>query len=660
MSVRALLGLTLLSSALVIGCGDSLKPGEPGPGSDGGGDTPGSDMAGRDSGPIAMQDMRGQNMPGSPNIVVTSPAEGSEIAGDTLTVTATITPTSNMPVDANSVIISITPPGKGVVTAAMHLTPTANVFTGSISLADVPSGKGATFTVTAASTGGLEASVTVTYTHDHGPVIQFYQPTDKAVKGTFNVEFTVDDTLYPITDISKVSAGIRTQGDVQLTVVPGATPFRVTALVDATKFNPELDGNFIITARATNSKGTVGTGTQKLVVDNAGPIISDIKPIAGSYVGGTIQLSATIQDKDMVSEVNKTTVVVVFGNDPTDEDHVAHLTAAGNNSYVGEFDVGKLSTSFVLPTVSVRADDVLGNHTEVAHTLIVDNTRPWVSMDQRTLMRVAKLNTQKQYECSQLFSPLGTDVAVEAATVPQVFTLRARAEDHGNWAPGLKVIRYSSLSPTQAPKLFAIPDNRTTPVPLAVDTDNDGFCDDVNPDLLPTTENQSGQALSLVLTPITKAGAPDYTKSATVPAGCDVVGEDNFPGVDLLCQLAGTTMYYTVPYPDEHYVNPIFTIPPIGGDEAGCVGFQFDSLNNLPEGPTCFVTRAVDFTGNVNVSFPLHLCIDRGGGKCPSGWYDATSCTGKWDKVQKKIVAGTCTEGPTFPRSTPEIRYLGK
>jgi hypothetical protein len=363
------------------------------------------------------------------------------------------------------------------------------------------------------------------------------------------------------------------------------------------------------------------------------------------------------------------------------------------DTFHGFYDIRALGTHYVLPELSIRADDTLGNHSEYAEEIVVDNTKPWLTMNSAFQMRVAK-QSGSIYECSILFSPIGDDAIHEGQPIPssqpnpppnpdppvlQLITVRARVEDRGNWAPGLTVERVSGIAAGSV-QLFAIPD---TGAPLAVDTDGDTWCDDVNPTLIPTTSVQmSGEALSLQLSQVGKVGFPDYTGPAQQPnpepSGCNVLGEPNATVPDLLCPFARTKLTYTLQYLNNStssMVSAIWTIPPVDGtSNSGCVGFQLDSLNTLPEGPTCFVTRATDAVGNTNVSYPLHVCIDRGGGKCVT-WNPSTvanDCTGIWDKVQQKILPGTCREAPpaslsnlhpnpgTFPQDGTEVRQLPK
>jgi hypothetical protein len=147
-------------------------------------------------------------------------------------------------------------------------------------------------------------------------------------------------------------------------------------------------------------------------------------------------------------------------------------------------------------------------------------------------------------------------------------------------------------------------------------------------------------------TPTTRGGACTGGTAGCPPAFCDEVGDiSTTVPPKPLCPYAGTGITFSLTYSDTPTPS-IWTLPPVTGDLSGCVGNQLDSLNHLPEGPTCVITRAVDKAGNVQVSYPLHICIDRGGGKCTAFAPNALDCTGVFDKVQQKIVAGTCTAPP--------------
>ena len=149
-SIRLGLLVPLLAAAA---CGQSLQPLAPfdsgipvddmAQGTDGGGARPDIGMA--------TIDMAGFNQAGSPVVTITAPAAGTEVQGDTLNVTATITSPTNTPIKADTVSVAVTPPGGAIVSAPLSLTATANVYSGHVDISAVPSGN-ATFTVSAADT----------------------------------------------------------------------------------------------------------------------------------------------------------------------------------------------------------------------------------------------------------------------------------------------------------------------------------------------------------------------------------------------------------------------------------------------------------------------------------------------------------------------------
>ncbi len=653
----------LLPLVAITACGQTLKPldqFDAGPGADLSGVQEDGGLLQGDLG-SAQVDMTGFNTAGSPVVTITVPAAGTEISGDTLTVTATVTSPTSTLIASGSVQVTITPPGGGVVNQPMQPGAMANTWTADISIAAVPSGM-ATFTVSAADIAGKLGSAQGTYLHDHGPTITFVKPTAATAKDTLSVEVIIDDALHPITMLSQVKAGIHSPGDITLTQIAGATPFRAAANVNLNNYNPTLDGPQVVTVTATNSKGTSQTARKQFTVDNSGPVIVIDKPAGGSFVGGVTTIQATITD---LSGVNPASVVAVVAGNLANTVSLTRMDPMSND-YVGFFDMRALGTNkYVYAEVSVRADDTLGNHNETGEQVIVDNTPPWLSMDGSMQMRVGKYDANNNIECSRLFAPLGPPSdhpAIEGQTVQQVITLRARVEDQGNKAPGLLETHISGLDPSTV-TLFAVP--FTTGTVLAVDTNGDGICDDVNPTLIPTTNvSMSGEALALAMSPLANgAGSADFRLDAansppnTPPAGCAEVGDQatTAPPTPMCAITSGMT--FALPTNDA--VGAVWSIGPITSTQ--CAGYQVDSLNHLPEGPTCVITRAVDKAGNQMVSYPLHICIDRNGGKCTSFTPNATDCTGKWDKVNQMLVPGTCTRGTpgtdTFPTSG-EVRYL--
>jgi hypothetical protein len=622
----------------------------------GGGTTGGKDMAGEDAAPPAIIDMAGFNQAGAPVVVITAPTAGLEIHGDVLTVTATITSPTNAIIQASSVELTVTPPGGAVATAPLTLTPVANVYSGKVSLPDDASGPG-TFTVAASDTAGLKGSAQGTYVHDHGPILSFVAPTGMTpVKGTqtISVEITVNDTLHPITDVSQVSAGIRTLGDIKnLQAVTGANPFTVYAMVDLKTYGtPALDGSQLIKAQAESSTHIIGQATQPLIIDNTGPVINITAPLfspTSEFVSGVTQISADITDA--LSPIDDSTVVAVWGGDPTAFSVPLTRSSSSSTTYTGTFDVRSLGTHYVQPTLSVRASDTLGNQTAQVTSFFVDNTRPWVSMDAALQVQVAEHDgTTMKEGCSEPFSPLGPDVVLEGVPTPLAITLRTRVEDQGNDEPNLSQPHVSGIDTSansNAVVMYVVQDDGNTT--LAVDTDNDTICDDVNPQLVPTTDVElPGEALTIRLVPIAGSGQADFRVSGTsaLGPGCEQHGLTGATFANAgICDT--TSLIFNVNTVNN--VNEIFAPGPVADDKLECVGTQLDGQNHNLRGPICIVTRVVDNAGNINVSYPLHTCVidPANPSNCAGYVATATHCTGVWDPVAQKLGAGFCYPPPS-------------
>ena len=395
--------------------------------------------------------------------------------------------------------------------------------------------------------------------------------------------------------------------------------------------------------------------------DTTGPTIVISTPVAGNFVSGFFAVKADVTDP---SGVDPSSVIAEFGNNASSDILLIHT---GGSTFEGVFDVRTLAKDYVLAAISVRAKDRFGNLSQIGEEVVVDIVKPWMTMDSTPTMRVSKHDMSMAFECSQSFSPLGTDAAHDGQVVPQLITLRTRIQDHGNEAPGLAVERFSKVDPATV-QMFVIHDDGQTP--LAVDTDGDTYCDDVNPLLVPTAGPvmMQNEALSLQMVPLPGAGSPNYVFTAGTPAGCNEVGDAGAMAPKPLC--TDTVLTYALTYSNAN-LPAIWTLPPVKpGDPVDCVGFQLDAANQLPEGPACVVTRAADNVGNVEVSFPLHICIDLGHHLCDSYVKTDAHCTGLYDKTTMTLKPGSCiappfgaaaaADGPaTFPTDGSDVEFVG-
>jgi hypothetical protein len=64
----------------------------------------------------------------------------------------------------------------------------------------------------------------------------------------------------------------------------------------------------------------------------------------------------------------------------------------------------------------------------------------------------------------------------------------------------------------------------------------------------------------------------------------------------------------------------------------------------------------------VNVSFPLHICIDFGHGMCPNGWFMSgmsSDCTGVYDTTTMTLKANSTCQSPLPPSTTNPVPIPG-
>ena len=586
------------------------------------------------------------NPPGSPVIEIVSPMLPTEdVKGNQLKLRVKVTSPTGKPIfavsfvtnDSSTVVTSLNPVGTDLYEGSRDIS-------GAGPMGDLQ--------ITAEDSTKLQAKLNSTFRHDRGPTITFIQPTDAPTKGTGQVRVTVFDALYPTIDPTKVVATVRTTGDVTLAPEAGSNPLQLSGTINYSSFSPPLDGAQTITVQAQNSQGTISKATRSFTVDNAGPDIVLVSPVAGSFAGGIVQIEATITD---ISNINDGTVVAVFAGNAAYSTSLTRATPTATK-FTGSFDIRTLGTLYVFPTISIRADDLLGNHGELAVAIVVDNTPPILSLDPPK-MRVGTL-LPTGLQCSNLFDPLGAESVSDGQVVPQIIAVKARIEDRGNFQPGLLVERISDLD-LGSIRMVAVPAPLGSEI-VAVDTNGDGVCDDVNPALVPTSGMvaASNQSIQLAMTGLTSVGTADYyvPGPAQTVAGCTTVGVVGATPTPLLCSQSGTQMTYALQQPAEPK-PAIFTIPPVDSTATGCIGYQFDTLNRMPEGPACLVVAASDNTGNQTVSAPMRICIKRTSAVGhPCNTWTPPNCTGTYNRATNTTTATPCTPRPSFPAG--EIRVL--
>jgi hypothetical protein len=368
-----------------------------------------------------------------------------------------------------------------------------------------------------------------------------------------------------------------------------------------------------------------------------------------------IVLRADISD---LAGVIPSSVKAVVGNNL--DQRIVNLSSVGGSSiYEGQFDTRTLSNNFVWPVVSFRATDLLGNENHEDIEVGVDNGAPIVSLDPPIRYFQYKIKDDIM-TCSRPFDPVGADAANDQDRASQLTRVRARIEDQGNNPVTVGEFVPIATVDTSRVRLFVLDD---TSQPLLLDTTGDGYCDSINPALIPVGSSpQPGQAVAVNLGAVPVSGSADF--SWTPPAGFPDLawphpectqGSSSKP--DPMCYttaLTVTTHYTTGALPS------IYSIPPIKiSDSVMCNGIPFDfAANNFKEGWTCVAVEAYDMLGNKGVSKPMRLYFDPVAATTGpySGGTPAPSCTGT------RLADGTVTNTPCsfrtwsmpFPQTFPK------
>jgi hypothetical protein len=596
---------------------------------------------------------------------IDTPANDAVVSDSTdLNVSATVTVTDDL-IDTSSVKVVVTAMGSPAVISSGQLVSTGGEsFSGTISLGALPTTGSYTLTVSAKSLTGLTAHDAVTFTVQGGPTLIVNAPAEgQAYNDSLSIQILVDHGANAPT---AVLAG----NNVTLSSPP-ATSGAYDVYTATVWFGPpptpagsqtfqQLSGKQLLDVK--ESDGTATTEVfRTFVIDTSGPTITKTTPVPGQIVGGVLNISATVTDEAGLLD---SSVVAVVGDQQGNPLFRLQLIPQGSGVYSVLFDTLNLTRCgpppstlpcIVFPTISFRASDSVGNETSLGYDFSVDNMPPLADLDppQMRQMQLASFG----YECSYLFDPRSVnrdlgDMPNDGCMVPQIFDLRARIEDQGNDASGLKVTPIAGIDPDNT-SVYILTDNTQ---PLVVDTNGDGYCDSINPQLAPTTGplTQADQVLKIRLGGVPPAGAADFEGPPTPGAAADpglpipgrcVQGKDPAPP-KVLCKLDGFEQpTIAIGYLDNQ--PAIWSVEPI--DAGRCMGNQLDTrANNIPEGQwICMAVATADLAGNQSVSRPMRVFVNYsdGGGFCatpPAGSPAPPPCTGSYDPVAKTAALGGC------------------
>jgi len=560
---------------------------------------------------------------GTVEIAIEAPATDLTFgAGTLIPIQARVTVQSGTDfIDTASVRAYITRDGGTTMPETGKLVPAgADLYTGRISLAaDLPNDT-YTLWVTASTSGGATGKQSVNFTIDSGPTITITSPAEGgSYRTSLIVEVKVDSGPFDLMGPPTATVG---PVNVMLTAIDDPpTIYRGEVKFDYDPNQQPLTGAQLLSVVATNVNGKRTEAQLVFIVDDQGPVISGTRPAPGEMVGGIVNIQATIQDNAGVLDAS---VIAVIGDETGTPLFELPLKPRGAGTYGVLFDTAKLTSCkpwpstdlcIVFPTVSFRASDLVGNETVIGYDFFVDNIPPLADLDP-PYVRDTKLDGVLR--CSHAFNPLGVDkyagdMPNDGKVVPQVFDLRARIEDGGNRAAGLKRPPISLVDPNDT-YVYILDD---TSQALVVDSDGDGSCDAINPLLIPTTEppTQNNQVLKVRLAPVPAQGTSDFPPDGTVPANAPCVSGLDPEPPEPLCGWDQPTIAITYAFGQP----AIWSVEPI--NQLRCHGNQFDSLaNNIGEQWACIAVGTRDQAGNFSVSAPLRVYIDYDFGNGTTGY----------------------------------------
>jgi hypothetical protein len=308
-------------------------------------------------------------------VVISMPAAGAIAAGNLLTVNATVTlQAGERYIDHVDLYV----PGQAGK-LRMSLTAAINVYSGDLDVSAFPTGS-LTVAVTATDLDGKRGSAELTVTRDAGPLIQIYQPKMGFYRGSAPILFTV---LNPTTSQSFDVDPTTVRASVGLATITTPQDPNQPVWTGTIDFNTlGLSGDQVLLVSAKNMNGTVAQATAPFTVDETGPTITFMNPVAGQIVGGVMQIQIKVDDP---AGVDQNSVWAVFGGNPNPKDQVQLQQAGGgmmsSDIYEGQFDTTLLPSNYVSPNFSVRAADSLGNNSEQAIQLNLDNVSPALDLD---------------------------------------------------------------------------------------------------------------------------------------------------------------------------------------------------------------------------------------------------------------------------------------
>lgn len=516
-------------------------------------------------------------------------------------------------------------------------------FEAQLSLLNLPTGW-VTFRCSAEDTEKRAARTEIDTLLDQGPVIEFVQPVDMSAHalGTpLDVEFTVDeakltddDDLAAVSKVALEIAGVEIDLD-GAEDEPGH--YRLQVNLNSPTFNPAPSGPLLLRAQASNGrkpKAITAQRDQNVTIDGSGPTIAIQGPLDKAVVGGNVLLRFTVNDP--LSGVDQDTVEVTLNS-------VKYRYRAGddrwsvaNGTYTFEFDSRLVKDARVQITLNVGASDKVGNAaTAVSELLYLDNYPPILDLDPLNIRTKARGSGR----CSTSFDPVGSAAAndLDSAQLGRFF--RTMVWDQTNSDAAFPTLHYAGVN-RDSVRLYMQGD-LTKPLLVSKATPGKGVCDDVaEPD---STDSIELDGVSPSHTPWYTTDGADVAPSAASLACAVEQNQGTQP--KKLCTGEKSDMWQVVE--DIYNQSPAVYAASVTPD-LECNGVAWEFTGKLDkDGWVCFATRAVDAVGNVGISRPIRICVDKdneeGTPPCANSSTTPPTCTdgctppARWGNVAVEI-----------------------
>jgi hypothetical protein len=367
----------------------------------------------------------------------------------------------------------------------------------------------------------------------------------------------------------------------------------------------------------------VATDDYRPPSDETGPIVIILEPKPFVVVKGVFALHVYVFDPDGLASPPKAVIA--------ETDVVFLELEPGADEWMGLVPTDQLRP-LTYAAITVTAVDIYGNQGGDGIEVTLDSVGPAISFTTPDRQYKRYNADGAVWECSQILHPLGPralkhgDVINPSYFFGMSFFARVHVQDRAN--DGLRNQYTHSAGVDEESLWLVLLDQSGIATGQKLVLGTNGECDRINPALIPDPVAPSpNQAILQRMVPVSPRGAPDFSADATgqtpatpTGAGCDYVG--------IVCDALNGSCYTppgdvcgfdeTPPEKLTMWIGGPGELPEIYvvnawdfDDAVTCKGGAFDVRNFSQDGPACIAAVGVDGAGNIGVSKPIVICVDR-------------------------------------------------